>query len=153
MTTELRLYTVNKGMMDEWVAAFNKYIMPTSDKFGIRIHFGFVNAPLFATFLLGMFWRRATLISTSPISPNKMRNATSVNGPVSATAILIHKNEEPHTKPNNPNTAHCFMVDCPLSFAAACVNLGFGFALRAAVGAALRHAGLGHWQLGWQACH
>jgi hypothetical protein len=45
MTTELRLYTVNKGMMDEWIAAFNKYIMPTSDKFGIRIHFGFVNAP------------------------------------------------------------------------------------------------------------
>jgi len=45
MTTELRLYTVNRGMMDEWLAAFNKYIMPTSNKFGIKIHFGFVNRP------------------------------------------------------------------------------------------------------------
>jgi quinol monooxygenase YgiN len=43
MTTELRLYTVNKGMMDEWLEAFQKYIMPTSAKFGIKIHFGFVN--------------------------------------------------------------------------------------------------------------
>ena len=26
----------------------------------LQLVFGFVNAPLFATFLLGMFWRRAT---------------------------------------------------------------------------------------------
>jgi hypothetical protein len=45
MTTELRLYTVNKGMMDEWLESFQKYIMPTSAKFGIKIHFGFVNRP------------------------------------------------------------------------------------------------------------
>src|SRR5947199_8817130 len=45
MTTELRLYTVNKGMMDEWLESFRKYIMPTSAKFGIKIHFAFVNRP------------------------------------------------------------------------------------------------------------
>ena len=26
----------------------------------LQLVFGFVNAPLFATFLLGMFWKRAT---------------------------------------------------------------------------------------------
>jgi quinol monooxygenase YgiN len=43
MTTELRLYTVNRGMMDSWLEAFQKHIMPTSARFGIKIHVAFIN--------------------------------------------------------------------------------------------------------------
>jgi quinol monooxygenase YgiN len=45
VTTELRLYTINRGMMDEWLAAFAKHIMPTSAQFGIKIHVAMVNRP------------------------------------------------------------------------------------------------------------
>ncbi len=45
MTTEVRLYTINRGMMDSWLAAFNEHIMPTSAKFGIKIHAAWVNRP------------------------------------------------------------------------------------------------------------
>lgn len=45
MATEVRLYTINRGMMDSWLEAFNKHIMPTSAKFGIKIHAAWVNRP------------------------------------------------------------------------------------------------------------
>ena len=32
-------------MMDSWLEAFNKHIMPTSAKFGVRIHAAWVNRP------------------------------------------------------------------------------------------------------------
>jgi hypothetical protein len=41
----LRLYTINRGMMDSWLAAFQEHIMPTSAKFGIKINVAFVNRP------------------------------------------------------------------------------------------------------------
>jgi quinol monooxygenase YgiN len=45
MVTEVRLYTINRGMMDSWVAAFKEHIMPTSAQYGIRIHAAFVHRP------------------------------------------------------------------------------------------------------------
>lgn len=45
MATEVRLYTINRGMMDSWLTAFKEHIMPTSAKFGIRIHAAWVNRP------------------------------------------------------------------------------------------------------------
>jgi hypothetical protein len=45
LITQLRLYTVNRGMMDSWLAAFEEHIMPTSAKFGIKINVAFVNRP------------------------------------------------------------------------------------------------------------
>jgi hypothetical protein len=32
-------------MMDQWLAAFNEHIMPTSAKFGVKINVAFVNRP------------------------------------------------------------------------------------------------------------
>ena len=45
LITEVRLYTINRGMMDSWVSAFQENIMPTSAKYGIRIHAAWVNRP------------------------------------------------------------------------------------------------------------
>ncbi len=45
MTTELRLYTVNKGMMDSWVNCFREHIAPIHAQYGIRILGGWVNRP------------------------------------------------------------------------------------------------------------
>ena len=45
MATELRLYTINRGMLDSWLKAFEEHIMPTSAQFGIRIHAAWVNRP------------------------------------------------------------------------------------------------------------
>jgi hypothetical protein len=45
MTTEVRLYTINRGMMDSWLNVFKEKIMPTSAQYGINIHAAFVNRP------------------------------------------------------------------------------------------------------------
>ena len=45
MATEVRLYKINRGMMDSWLKAFEEKIMPTSAQFGIRIHAAWVNRP------------------------------------------------------------------------------------------------------------
>lgn len=45
MTTEVRLYTINRGMLDSWVSVFKEKIMPTSAKYGIKIHAAWVNRP------------------------------------------------------------------------------------------------------------
>lgn len=45
MTTEVRIYTINRGMMDSWVAAFNKYIVPTSASFGVTVLSAWINRP------------------------------------------------------------------------------------------------------------
>lgn len=45
MATEVRLYTINRGIMDSWLTAFKEHIMPTSAKFDIRIHAAWVNRP------------------------------------------------------------------------------------------------------------
>ena len=38
MPTEVRIYTMKPGKLDDFVAIFIDEIMPTSAKFGVRIH-------------------------------------------------------------------------------------------------------------------
>jgi quinol monooxygenase YgiN len=45
MITEVRLYTINRGMMDSWLAVFQEKIMPTSAQYGVNIHAAWVNRP------------------------------------------------------------------------------------------------------------
>ena len=45
MVTQVRIYTVNGGMLDSWVEHFNEKIVPTSAKFGIRVLGAWVNRP------------------------------------------------------------------------------------------------------------
>ena len=44
-------------------------------------------------------------------SPKRTRNATSVIGPTSRSAISIHKNEDPQMAPNVRKTAQCFVFN------------------------------------------
>ena len=37
MTSQLRIYTVNRGMMDQWVKLFTEIIVPMQEKHGIKI--------------------------------------------------------------------------------------------------------------------
>jgi len=45
VVTEVRLYTINRGMMDSWVSVFKEKIMPTSALYGVRIHAAWVHRP------------------------------------------------------------------------------------------------------------
>ncbi len=45
MVTEVRLYTINRGMLDSWVSVFKEKIMPTSGQYGVHIHAAWVNRP------------------------------------------------------------------------------------------------------------
>ncbi len=45
MITEVRLYTINRGMMDSWLAVFKEKIMPTSAQYGVNIHAAWINRP------------------------------------------------------------------------------------------------------------
>ena len=45
MVTEVRLYTINRGMMDSWLAVFKEKIMPTTAQYGVNIHAAWVNRP------------------------------------------------------------------------------------------------------------
>jgi quinol monooxygenase YgiN len=45
MVTQVRIYTVNRGMLDAWVKHFNENIVPTSAKFGVRVLGAWVNRP------------------------------------------------------------------------------------------------------------
>ena len=45
LVTEVRLYTINRGMMDSWVSVFKEKIMPTSAQYGVRIHAAWVHRP------------------------------------------------------------------------------------------------------------
>jgi hypothetical protein len=45
MVTQVRIYTVNGGMLDSWVKHFNDMIVPTSAKYGIRVLGAWVNRP------------------------------------------------------------------------------------------------------------
>ena len=41
---QLRIYTINRGMMDSWIALFNEHIRPLHDRLGIPVISGYVNA-------------------------------------------------------------------------------------------------------------
>jgi quinol monooxygenase YgiN len=43
MVTQVRIYTVNGGMLDSWVEHFNKMFVPTSAKYGVRVVAAWVN--------------------------------------------------------------------------------------------------------------
>ena len=45
MVTQVRIYTVNRGMLDSWVKHFNENILPTSARYGVREVGAWVNRP------------------------------------------------------------------------------------------------------------
>ena len=45
MITQVRIYTVNRGMMDSWIKVFNEQLAPASEKNGIHILGAWVNRP------------------------------------------------------------------------------------------------------------
>jgi hypothetical protein len=45
MITEVRIYTINRGMMDSWVSVFNENIVPTSASYGVTVLSAWINRP------------------------------------------------------------------------------------------------------------
>jgi quinol monooxygenase YgiN len=45
MVTQVRIYTINRGMMDSWIEVFNEKIVPTSAKYGVKVIAAWVNRP------------------------------------------------------------------------------------------------------------
>ena len=43
MVYQLRIYTINRGMMDSWVNLFNEHIRPLHDRLGIPVQSTWVN--------------------------------------------------------------------------------------------------------------
>ena len=44
MTAQLRIYTINRGMMDSWLEVFNQHIRPLHDRLEIPVVSSYVNA-------------------------------------------------------------------------------------------------------------
>ena len=44
MVSQLRIYTINKGMMDSWLKLFHEHLLPNHEKYGIPIEASWVNA-------------------------------------------------------------------------------------------------------------
>lgn len=45
MITQVRIYTVNRGMMDSWIKVFNEKIVPTSASYGVNVIAAWANRP------------------------------------------------------------------------------------------------------------
>lgn len=45
MVTQVRIYTINKGMLDSWIDLFNTRIVPTSAQYGVQVIGAWVNRP------------------------------------------------------------------------------------------------------------
>ena len=45
MVTQVRIYTINRGMLDSWIQLFNDKIVPTSARFGVHVVGAWVNRP------------------------------------------------------------------------------------------------------------
>jgi antibiotic biosynthesis monooxygenase (ABM) superfamily enzyme len=45
MITQVRIYTINRGMLDSWIKLFNEKIVPTSATFGVQVIGAWVNRP------------------------------------------------------------------------------------------------------------
>jgi hypothetical protein len=45
MITQVRIYTINRGMLDSWIKIFNEKIVPTSAQFGVTVVGAWVNRP------------------------------------------------------------------------------------------------------------
>ena len=44
MASQLRIYTINRGMMDPWLKLFEEHIRPLHEKLGIPVERSWVNA-------------------------------------------------------------------------------------------------------------
>ena len=44
MVSQLRIYTINRGMMDSWLNLFHNHLKPNHEKYGIPIESSWVNA-------------------------------------------------------------------------------------------------------------
>ncbi|MDA0734721.1 MAG: NIPSNAP family protein [Chloroflexi bacterium] len=44
MVYQMRIYTINRGMMDSWQKLFNEHIRPLHDRLGIPVQNSWVNA-------------------------------------------------------------------------------------------------------------
>ena len=44
MVAQLRIYTINRGMMDSWLRLFNEHIQPLHERLGIPVQNSWVNA-------------------------------------------------------------------------------------------------------------
>jgi hypothetical protein len=58
--------------------------------------------------LRGKAGRTTAMTSTIPMSPKSSRYPTNVKGGTSLSANLIHKKDDPQTRPNRPNAPHVF---------------------------------------------
>ena len=43
VVSQLRIYTINRGMMDSWLSLFHKHLKPNHEKYGIPIESTWVN--------------------------------------------------------------------------------------------------------------
>jgi quinol monooxygenase YgiN len=43
MVTQVRIYTINRGMLDSWISLFNEKIVPTSAQYGVNVVGAWVN--------------------------------------------------------------------------------------------------------------
>ena len=41
----MRIYTINRGMLDSWITMFNEKIVPTSAKYGVKVIGAWANRP------------------------------------------------------------------------------------------------------------
>ena len=45
MIAQVRIYTINKGMLDDWIRLFNEQLAPLHEKYGIEIVGAWANRP------------------------------------------------------------------------------------------------------------
>ncbi len=45
MIAQVRIYTINKGMMDAWLQCFKEHLQPIHEQYGIKIVGAWVNRP------------------------------------------------------------------------------------------------------------
>ena len=43
MVSQLRIYTINRGMMESWIKLFHEHLKPNHEKYGIPIEATWVN--------------------------------------------------------------------------------------------------------------
>src|SRR5438874_3822788 len=45
IVTQVRIYTINRGMLDSWISLFNEKIVPTSAQYGVKVIGAWANRP------------------------------------------------------------------------------------------------------------
>ena len=80
MISQLRMYTINKGMMDQWTKYFSDVLIPMQEKHGIKVDGTWVNEAKNQ-----FIWIRSFADSSN--SSNALRTCT--RGPFAATHSLL----------------------------------------------------------------